>query len=225
VYYDFNKRVRELCDTYNTLLIFDEVVTAFRVGLGGSQGYFGVKPDLTVFGKCVAGGYPAAGGVGGRKEIMETFAAGIQGLKKRAMVGGTLSANPLSCAAGYFAIKAIEETQAHIKAGQAGDKLTKGLQEIFKRYDLPFVAFNHGSICHMETGAAMLMELTNPKIFEQVNKRRKVMEELGAALMVEGIITLAGSRIYTSMADTNDVIDDALERFDRVFKHFEPVQE
>ena len=214
-----------MCDTYNTLLIFDEVVTAFRVGLGGSQGYFGVKPDLTVFGKCVAGGYPAAGGVGGRKEIMETFAAGIQGLKKRAMVGGTLSANPLSCAAGYFAIKAIEETQAHIKAGQAGDKLTKGLQEIFKRYDLPFVAFNHGSICHMETGAAMLMELTNPKIFEQVNKRRKVMEELGAALMVEGIITLAGSRIYTSMADTNDVIDDALERFDRVFKHFEPVQE
>ncbi|MEJ5363031.1 MAG: aminotransferase class III-fold pyridoxal phosphate-dependent enzyme [Spirochaetota bacterium] len=225
VHYDFNAKVRELCDQYNTLLIFDEVVTAFRVGLGGAQGYFGVKPDLTVFGKCVAGGYPAAGGVGGRREIMETFAAGIQGLKKRAMVGGTLSANPLSCAAGYFAIKAIEETKAHIKAGKAGDKLTTGLQEIFKRHDLPFVAFNHGSICHMETGAAMLMELSNPKIFEQVGQRRKVMEELGAALMVEGIITLAGSRIYTSMADTDDVIDDALERFDRVFKYFEPVKE
>ncbi|HRV16289.1 MAG TPA: aspartate aminotransferase family protein, partial [Spirochaetota bacterium] len=137
----------------------------------------------------------------------------------------TLSANPLSCSAGYFAIKAIEETQAHLKAGKAGDRLTKGLQEIFKRYNLPFVAFNHGSICHMETGAAMLMELSNPKILEQVEKRRTVMEELGAALMVEGIITLAGSRIYTSMADTDDVIDEALERFDTVFKHFEPVQE
>ncbi len=225
VHRDFNEKVKALCDSYGTLLIFDEVVTGFRVGLGGAQGYFGIKPDLTVFGKCVAGGYPAAGGVGGRKEIMLTFAAGIQGLKKRAMVGGTLSANPLSCSAGYFAIKAIEETQAHLKAGKAGDRLTKGLQEIFKRYNLPFVAFNHGSICHMETGAAMLMELSNPKILEQVEKRRTVMEELGAALMVEGIITLAGSRIYTSMADTDDVIDEALERFDTVFKHFEPVQE
>lgn len=225
VHRDFNKKVRTLCDSYGALLIFDEVVTAFRVGLDGAQGYFDVKPDLTVFGKCVAGGYPAAGGVGGRKDIMETFAAGIQGLKKRAMVGGTLSANPLSCAAGYYAIKAIEETQAHIKAGKAGDRLTSGLQEIFKRYDLPFVAFNHGSICHMETGAAMLMELTNPKIFDEVGKRRKVMEELGAALMVEGIITLAGSRMYTSMADTDAVIDDALERFDRVIKHFEPALE
>lgn len=225
VHFDFNAKVRALCDTYNTLLIFDEVVTAFRVGLAGAQGFFNVKPDLTVFGKCVAGGYPAAGGVGGKKEIMETFAAGIQGLKKRAMVGGTLSANPLSCAAGYFAIKAIEETRAHVKAGKAGDKLTQGLQEIFKLYDLPFVAFNHGSICHMETGAAMLMELSNPKIFDQVGKRRRVMEELGAALMVEGIITLAGSRIYTSMADTPEVIDKALERFDRVFKYFEPIRE
>lgn len=225
VHRDFNEKVKALCDSYGALLIFDEVVTGFRVGLGGAQGYFGIKPDLTVFGKCVAGGYPAAGGVGGRKEIMLTFAAGIQGLKKRAMVGGTLSANPLSCSAGYFAIKAIEETQAHLKAGKAGDRLTKGLQEIFKRYNLPFVAFNHGSICHMETGAAMLMELSNPKILEQVEIRRKVMEELGAALMVEGIITLAGSRIYTSMADTDDVVDDALERFDTVFKHFEPVQE
>jgi len=225
VHRDFNEKVKALCDSYGTLLIFDEVVTGFRVGLGGAQGYFDIKPDLTVFGKCVAGGYPAAGGVGGRKEIMLTFAAGIQGLKKRAMVGGTLSANPLSCSAGYFAIKAIEETQAHLKAGKAGDRLTKGLQEIFKRYNLPFVAFNHGSICHMETGAAMLMELSNPKILEQVEKRRTVMEELGAALMVEGIITLAGSRIYTSMADTDDVIDEALERFDTVFKHFEPVQE
>ncbi len=58
---DFNARARELCDEFETLLIFDEVVTAFRLGLGGAQGYFGVKPDLTVFGKCVAGGFPAAG--------------------------------------------------------------------------------------------------------------------------------------------------------------------
>jgi glutamate-1-semialdehyde aminotransferase len=74
---DFNQRARELCTQYGALLIFDEVVTAFRTGMHGAQAYFGVTPDLTVFGKCVAGGYPAAGGVGGRKDIMQTFSAGI----------------------------------------------------------------------------------------------------------------------------------------------------
>ena len=74
---DYNKGVRELCDKYGALMIFDEVVTGFRVGLKGAQGYFDVKPDLTIFGKVVAGGYPAAGGVGGKKEYAELMAAGV----------------------------------------------------------------------------------------------------------------------------------------------------
>src|SRR5579862_7325109 len=101
---DFNARARALCDEYGALLIFDEVVTGFRVGLAGAQGFFQITPDLTVFGKCVAGGFPAAGGVGGRADIMSTFAAGIGGGQQKTLVGGTLSANPLSAAAGYFAI-------------------------------------------------------------------------------------------------------------------------
>ena len=68
---DFNAGVRELCDRYGALLVFDEVVTGFRIGLSGAQGYFGVEPDLTVFGKVVAGGYPAAGGLGGKREVMK----------------------------------------------------------------------------------------------------------------------------------------------------------
>jgi len=67
--FDYNKGVRELCDKYKALLVFDEVVTAFRIGLGGAQGYYGVKPDLTAFGKIVAGGYPSAGGLGGGKTL------------------------------------------------------------------------------------------------------------------------------------------------------------
>ena len=218
---DFNARVRRLCDEFGTLLVFDEVVTGFRIGLGGAQGYFDVKPDLTVFGKCVAGGYPAAGGVGGRRDVMECFAAGIQGMKKRAMVGGTLSANPLSCAAGYFAIKAMEETDAPIKAGAAGDRLTKGLNEIIDKFGLPFIAYNHGSICHLQTGAAMLMELTNPNFLPEVMERKHIMEEMGAAFSAEGVITLAGSRLYASMADTDEVVDDALARFERVLASVE----
>jgi hypothetical protein len=62
----------------------------------------------------------------------------------------------------------------------------------------------------------MLMEINNPKIFTEVTERKAIMEEMGAAFTAEGIITLAGSRLYTSMADSDAVIGDALERFDRV---------
>lgn len=223
VMFDYNQRVRELCDEFGALLIFDEVVTGFRLGLGGAQGYFNVKPDLTVFGKCVAGGYPAAGGIGGRRDVMSTLAAGLESGKPRVLIGGTLAANPLSCAAGYYAIKAIEETQAHLKAGRAGDRLCQGLKEIIAKYDLPFVAFNHGSICHLETSGVMLLDINNPNIFDEIGPRKHMMEEMGAAFMAAGVVTLAGSRLYTSMADTDEVIDDTLERFDRVFSHVEGV--
>lgn len=220
---DYNRQVRELCDRFETLLIFDEVVTGFRMGLGGAQGYFDVRPDLTVFGKCVAGGYPAAGGLGGRREVMATLAAGLESGKPRAYVGGTLAANPLSCAAGYYAIKAIEETGAHIKAGQAGDRLCRGLEVLIDRFNLPFVAFNIGSICHLQTSGVMLLEVTDPDIFTEIGPRKHMMEEMGAAFAAEGIISLAGSRLYTSMADTDDVIDDALAGFERVFRNVEGV--
>jgi glutamate-1-semialdehyde 2,1-aminomutase len=82
VYKEFAQQARALCDKYGALLIFDEVVTAFRVGMSGAQGYFGVKPDLTIFGKVVAGGYPSAGGIGGRADLMDGLAAGLQGGKK-----------------------------------------------------------------------------------------------------------------------------------------------
>ena len=80
--FDYNKKIRELCDKYGALLIFDEVVTAFRIGLNGAQGYFDVVPDLTVFGKVVAGGYPAAGGLGGLNKHMDYLTAGLGGTKK-----------------------------------------------------------------------------------------------------------------------------------------------
>jgi len=217
VEFDFNRRLRELCDEFGALLIFDEVVTGFRLGLGGAQGYFGVRPDLTVFGKCITGGYPMAGGVGGKKEIMLHFAAGISGTGGRAYVGGTLSANPLSCAAGYFAIEEMERTNAAGLAGRAGDRLRQGLEDIIQRLGLPFVTYNQGSIVHLETSAVMLLDFKNPiRLMREVKPRKHMMEEMGAAFMAQGIITLAGSRLYTSMADTDDVIDDALNRFEYV---------
>jgi len=220
---DFNARARALCDEYGALFIFDEVVTGFRIGLGGAQGYFGIKPDLTVFGKCVAGGYPAAGGVGGRADIMATFAAGIGGGQQKTLVGGTLSANPLSAAAGYFAILEMERTNAPVLAGQAGDRLCAGLQELIAELRLPFFAYNHGSILHLETHGVLLLDVTDPDFFPKLLKRRKIAEEMGAAYTAAGVITLAGSRLYTSMADTSEVIDEALAGFRRVLESVEGV--
>jgi hypothetical protein len=221
--FEFNARVRELCDEFGALLIFDEVVTGFRLGLGGAQGYFGVKPDLTVFGKCISGGYPMAGGVGGRSDVMMGFASGIGGKSgERAYVGGTLSANPLSCAAGYYALLEMEATNAPVLAGRAGDRLTKGLNEIIARLGLPYVAFNQGSIVHLETSGVMLLDLHNPvRLLKGLKPRKHMMEEMGAAYTANGIITLAGSRMYTSLADSDEVIDDALERFKRVLSSVE----
>ncbi len=220
--FDFNTKVKELCDEFGALLIFDEVVTGFRAGMGGAQGYFGVKPDLTVFGKCITGGYPMAGGVGGRREVVMQFAAGIGGTGERAYIGGTLSANPLSCAAGYFALLEMERLNAPVIAGRAGDRLTRGLQEIITRLNLPFVAYNQGSIVHLETSGVMLLDFRDPiRLARELKPRKHMIEEMGAAYMAAGLVTLAGSRMYTSIADTDDIIDEALNRFESVLSNVE----
>jgi len=222
--FEFNKQVRELCYEFGALLIFDEVVTGFRLGMGGAQGYFDIKPDLTIFGKCVTGGYPMAGGVGGRRDVITTFAPGIGGTGERAYIGGTLSANPMSCVAGYHAIKEMERTNAAVIAGQAGDRLRAGLQAIISKYDLPFVAYSTGSIVHLETSGVMLLDLKNPlKTLKEIKSRKHMIEEMGAAYMSQGVITLAGSRLYTSMATTDAIIDEALEKFDYVLSKVEGV--
>ena len=225
---DYNKGVRELCDRYGALLIFDEVVTGFRVGIGGAQEYFDVVPDLTIFGKIVAGGYPAAGGVGGKKEYAQLMAAGLATGKHRAYVGGTLAANPLSALAGYTAIKEIARTNACEIAGRAGDRLCDGLKALIERYGLPFVAYNQGSIVHLECTGAMSYDFSSHSFVksalsilkkkDMIYERKDSMERMGAAYMANGIVTLAGSRLYTSMADTDEIIDEALNRFEHVFK-------
>lgn len=218
---DFAAKARELCDEFGALLIFDEVVTAFRVGPGGAQGFFNVKPDLTVFGKIVSGGYPMAGGVGGSEEIMSCAAAGVKAGKKKAYVGGTLTANPLSCAAGYFAIDEIIKQDAARKAGENGDKLCDGIQKLIDKYDLPFVTWNTGSIVHFEVSGVMYLSVQDPDIFKKIPERQHYIEEFGAALTANGVITLAGSRIYTSMADNDETIAQTLAAFEEVFSNVE----
>jgi glutamate-1-semialdehyde 2,1-aminomutase len=222
VHPEFNRELRKLCDEFDALLIFDEVVTGFRAGLGGAQAYFNVMPDITVLGKCLTGGYPMAGAIGGRRDVMQLLAGGIGTSARRAFVGGTLSANPLSCVAGYYALLEARRLDAPAVAGRAGDRLREGLEAIIARRGLPYVAYNIGSIVHLQTSGVLLLDTSNPiKLLRARNEaktRKHMMEEMGAAYTAHGLITLAGSRIYTSFADTDDVIDEALDRFDAVFQ-------
>ncbi|HIR08994.1 MAG TPA: aminotransferase class III-fold pyridoxal phosphate-dependent enzyme [Candidatus Avoscillospira stercoripullorum] len=231
---EFIRGAVELAHRYGALAVFDEVVTGFRIGLSGAQGYFGVDPDLTVFGKIIAGGYPGAGGIGGHASCMAHLGAGLDSSGKKvpkAMCGGTMAATPISCVAGYYALCEIERTNACEVAGRMGDRLTKGLQALIQKYNLPFVAFNQGSICHLDSVGTMHFSIdwkkpwTIPQVLKQTSIRQKEMEHMGAAYMAEGIVTLAGSRLYTSAAYTEEMIDDVLVRFDRVLSACAPLED
>lgn len=223
---EFVKGVETLCRKYGALLICDEVVSGFRIGLSGAQGYYGIDPDLTIFGKVIAGGYPGAGGVAGHKDVMAHLGAGLDssGKKvKKAMCGGTMAATPISSCAGYTAICEIEKRNACQTAGKMGDRLVAGLQESITRHNLPFITYNIGSVCHLHTVATMQHEIDwtklwlVPKVLDETGVRQSEMEHMGAAYMAEGLVTLAGCRMYTSAAYTEEMIDDVISRFDRVF--------
>lgn len=225
---EYIKGVERLCRKYGALLVFDEVVTGFRIGMAGAQGFFGVSPDLTIFGKVIAGGYPGAGGLGGKKEYMKFLGAGLDASGKKihkAMTGGTMTANPLSCCAGYYTLEEIDKTNACQKAGQMGDRLATGLKELVNKHGLPFVVWNEGSICHLETVGTMHYQIDwskpwqIPSILSETGVRTKEMQHMGCAYMAEGLVTLAGSRLYTSAAYTPKMIDQALACFDRVFEN------
>jgi len=230
--YAFPKGVQDLCRKYGALLVCDEVVTGFRIGMSGAQGYFGIEPDLTIFGKVIAGGYPGAGGIGGKHEYMKYLASGLDGGSKhpKALVGGTMAAAPISCVAGYYTLCEIEESGAIVKAGQFADKLIDGLNKLIDKYDLPFVAFNQGSVCHLDTTGTMHFAIDwskpwqIPNILKQTSIRKKEMEHIGAAYMAEGLVTLAGNRLYTSAAYDDSMLPDILGRFDRVFANVERIK-
>ena len=223
---EFVRGCEYLAHKYGALLVCDEVVSGFRIAPGGAQSFYDINPDLTIFGKIIAGGYPGAGGVGGHADCMAHLGAGLDSSGKKvekAMCGGTMAATPISCVAGYYTLCEIEKRNACEVAGRMGDRLTKGLQELIKKYELPFVAFNQGSVCHLDSVGTMHFAInwskpwTIPNILKQTGRRQAEMEHIGAAYMAEGIVTLAGSRLYTSAAYTEEMIDDVLSRFDKVF--------
>jgi len=136
----FLEGLRSCCDEYGALLIFDEVITGFRLAWGGAQKHYGVKPDLTCLGKVVGGGMPAAA-YGGRRELMSQIAP--EGPVYQA---GTLSGNPLAMAAGLATLEQLARPGAYEQLGAVSARIASGLDELAREIGIPMCAASAGGI-------------------------------------------------------------------------------
>lgn len=136
----FLQGLRDLCDRYQSILIFDEVMTGFRVSLGGAQAYFDVTPDLTTLGKVIGGGLPV-GAFGGRADIMRTIAP-----LGPVYQAGTLSGNPIAMTGGLAQLELISEKDFYEKLTAKTLKLISGLQQCAQAAKVPFHAHSIGSM-------------------------------------------------------------------------------
>jgi glutamate-1-semialdehyde 2,1-aminomutase len=145
----FLEGLRELCDATGALLIFDEVITGFRHGLGGYQSLAGVHPDLTTMGKAIANGFPLAA-IGGRREHMERLNTTADG---DVHFGGTYNGNAAAVEAGLATIEQLEDGTVHERVFALGGRMRAGLAEVAERVGVPAVVGGFGSLfvlCFMD---------------------------------------------------------------------------
>jgi glutamate-1-semialdehyde 2,1-aminomutase len=136
----FLEGLREVCDEHGTVLIFDEVMTGFRVSLGGAQGYYGITPDLTALGKVIGGGLPV-GAFGGKREIMEHISP-----LGPVYQAGTLSGNPLAMTAGLTTLNAISEPGFHDKLIEKTNKVRDGFKAAADEAGVPLTVQSAGAM-------------------------------------------------------------------------------
>lgn len=136
----FLETLRAVCDQYGAVLIFDEVMTGFRVALGGAQAHYGITPDLTTFGKVIGGGMPV-GAFGGKKEIMHRIAP-----LGPVYQAGTLSGNPVAMAAGLTTMKLLQTPDFYTRLTTKTQAVTSGMQAIANRLGIPFTTNQVGGM-------------------------------------------------------------------------------
>ncbi|MCH4476801.1 glutamate-1-semialdehyde-2,1-aminomutase [Staphylococcus haemolyticus] len=200
----FLQGLREITNDYGALLIFDEVMTGFRVGYNCAQGYFGVTPDLTCLGKVIGGGLPV-GAFGGRKEIMD----------KVAPVGniyqaGTLSGNPLAMTSGYETLSQLTP-ESYEYFQELGDILEEGLKKVFSKHNVPITINRAGSMIGYFLNEG---PVTN---FEEANKSNlELFSQMYREMAKEGVF-LPPSQFegtFLSTAHSKDDIEKTIQAFD-----------
>jgi glutamate-1-semialdehyde 2,1-aminomutase len=216
--------LRELTAAHGALLIFDEVVTGFRVAPGGAQGHFGIRPDLSTLAKIVAGGMPG-GAVAGRADVLAAldFAASAAAGAEKIQHPGTFNANPVSAAAGIAALDVIASTDACDRANASAAALRQGMNEVLEELDVPWAAYGTFSAIHLFTnpkGRALRPADFDPfsvPYAELKSKQSGITHRVRIAMLLHGVdlnnwpggITSAALRPQ-DVADTVDAFRDAL---------------
>ena len=198
---DFLAFLREITTQYGALLIFDEVITGFRLALGGAQEYFGIKPDLSTFGKIIGGGMPV-GAYGGRKEIMSCVAP-----LGEVYQAGTLSGNPIAMTAGIETLKILRDSDTIYETiEKKAEKLAAVMRETFG-----------GTVCVNQVGSLMSLFFTGEKVVDYDTVQTSDTNRYSAyfkAMLKEGIY-LAPSQfeaMFVSAAHTDKDIEKTCEQ-------------
>lgn len=201
---NFLQGLRDITKENDALLIFDEVMTGFRVGYNCAQGYFDVIPDLTCLGKVIGGGLPV-GAFGGRKEIMDHIAPSGDIYQ-----AGTLSGNPLAMTSGYMTLSQLTP-ESYDYFNELGDMLEEGLIEIFSKHQVPLTVNRAGSMIGFFLNEG---PVTN---FKEANKSDlELFSQLYRELAEQGIF-LPPSQfegMFLSTAHTKEDIEKTLHAFD-----------
>jgi glutamate-1-semialdehyde 2,1-aminomutase len=204
----FLQRLRELCDLHGCLLIFDEVMTGFRVAYGGAQQLYGVTPDLTCFGKIIGGGLPV-GAYGGRRDLMSQVAP-----SGPVYQAGTLSGNPLAMAAGIATLKQIGESGFYEALDDMAQRLSDGLTSAAAKADIAVTATRVGSM--------MGLFFTEGPVHNYTDAKRSDLDRFAAYYqgMLHRGIYLAPSQFeasFVSAAHNKATIDETIAAAAEVF--------
>lgn len=202
--------VREVARKHGALLMFDEVITGFRLALGGAQQYYGVVPDISTFGKAVAGGL-ALSGVAGRAEILElTIHGGVA-------FGGSFNGNPIVLAGSHatLGVLSADDGAALKHAHRVGESVMEGIREAARRRGLPVLVTGFGTAFAVHfTRKPELVEYRDTLTDDTGMLRRLVV-----ALLEEGVYILPDGRLYVSVVHSDEDARETVAAFGRAFAH------
>lgn len=214
----FLKGLRELCTKHGVILIFDEVISGFRVHPGGSQAHYGVTPDMTTLAKILAGGLPG-GALVGREDLLDAIAFGNR-YGKKMKHPGTYNGNPLSAAAGCAALDAIADGVPCRRANELARDLRKRLNQLFAKRNAPWVAYGEFSMIHI------LPNYEGPRPTSEdfipcggdyrkldAEQPASLKHAFRSALLLNGVDWFGWSGM-TSAAHTADDLDQTVDAFD-----------
>ena len=204
----FLQGLRKLADETGALLILDEVVTGFRLALGGAQAYFGIKPDLATYGKIVGGGGPL-GCVAGRADVIDCVNPRNKGKPEYAYINGTLHGNPIAAAAGLATLQILESEGFYDELNRKSDALTSALQEVLDRHGVPAIAAGRNSFWQF-----LFMEKEPLNQADLMKSDLASMRQLDIEFLRRGCYVLPGVRRFVSAVNDDRDLADSVEALD-----------